>query len=73
MILDLNKIYHRTDNILYQDGIPIIKFTKHNFPDFNPLIRNSLAYMQIYINLYKDYWEEYKEQEVETGQITLLL
>jgi hypothetical protein len=74
MVLSNNiNSYSRINNILYCDSKPIIIFTKHKFPDFNPLVRNGLAYMQIYINLYPDYWEEYKQQVVETGQITLAL
>lgn len=65
VILDLKKDYARYDQILYCDGIPIIKFTDGGlFPDIGPesaaknyMTLQSVKYMQTYINLYPNYCE----------------
>lgn len=64
VILDENKNYSRYDNILYQDDVPILKFTHSRFPDWGPLSatrkylsNQGVAYMQRYINAYPQYYE----------------
>lgn len=54
VILNLKKSYSRFNNILYADGIPIVKFTYSRFPDFEVLRDQGVIYMQNYINSYKD-------------------
>ena len=60
MKLDENKTYSRKDNILYEEGIPIIKFTFSKFIDIEKLRPEAVRYMQRYIDAYPDYFEELK-------------
>ena len=60
MKLDENKTYSRKDNILYKEGIPIIKFTFSKFIDIEKLRPEAVRYMQRYIDAYPDYFEELK-------------
>lgn len=64
VILDLKKEYTRYDQILYCDGIPIIKFTVSKFPNIGPetAYKNSMTlqgvkYMQNYINMFPNHFE----------------
>ena len=59
--LSLNKNYSRYNNILYEDDIPIAKFTEHNFPDWglhnNPkeyLRKQGVIYMQKYMRMFPE-------------------
>jgi DNA polymerase-3 subunit epsilon len=68
VILDLNKEYTRCDNIIYCDGIPIIKFTSDKFPDIMPekpgmkyLNKQCIIYMQRYINMFPKNYEVMNE------------
>ena len=60
MKLDENKAYSRKDNILYEEGIPIVKFTFSKFIDIEKLRPEAVRYMQRYIDAYPDYFEELK-------------
>lgn len=73
IILNKNFVYSRIANILYKNNIPIIKFTKSKFCDFGVLSEKAVAYMQKYMNMFPNNWEEYEEPIQETGQITLVL
>ena len=75
-LLDLKKDYARYNNILYEDGNPIIKFTVSNFCDLGPeramksyLGLQGVKYMQAYMNMWPNYWEIYKEPNVLKGTI----
>lgn len=60
MKLDENKTYSRKDNILYEEGVPIVKFTFSKFIDIEKLRPEAVRYMQRYIDAYPDYFEELK-------------
>ena len=75
-LLDLKKDYARYNNILYADGNPIIKFTFSKFCDWGPntsskqyLKEQGVKYMQKYMNMWPNHWEEYKEPNVFKGTI----
>lgn len=54
MKLDLTAGYGRVNNILYQDGVEIVKFTFSNFCDFDELSEDGVKYMERYISGYWD-------------------
>jgi DNA polymerase-3 subunit epsilon len=69
VILDEKKDYSRYDDILYADGIPIVKFTVGTFSDWGLesatkqcLSLGGVRYMQKYINLYPNNYEIMKQE-----------
>jgi DNA polymerase-3 subunit epsilon len=70
VILDLKKEYTRRNDILYCEGIPIIRFTVDKFPDIHfdrepckPLTESSVKYMQRYITMFKNKIEVMSEDK----------
>lgn len=68
MKLDENKTYSRKDNILYEEGVPIVKITFSKFIDIEKLRPEGVKYMERYMNAYPDYYEKIKPTE---EQLTL--
>jgi len=81
MQLDLEAGYGRLDNTLYQDGVPIVRFTFSKFPDYDELSPDGVKYMQRYIEGYKDrnyfdilpgYWTIYPKEEDIIEELSFL-
>lgn len=68
MVLDIEKSYIRKNNVLYEEGIPIIKFTFSRFIDVENMRIAGIKYMQRYIELYPNYCEKITSKE---KQLTL--
>jgi len=68
MVLDIEKSYIRKNNVLYEEGVPIVKFTFSKFIDIEKLRPEGVKYMERYMNAYPDYYEKIKPTE---EQLTL--
>lgn len=62
IILNKDFVYSRHNNILYQNGIPLYKFTYSRFPDFDVLTNQGTIYMEKYLNMYPQYFEKIMKQ-----------
>ena len=74
--IDFKKDYARYNNILYENGIPIIKFINGNFCDLGPntvmrkyINEQGMKYMQRYINMFPQNCIVIKQQNVFEGTI----
>ena len=67
MQLNIENIYSRKENVLYENGIGILKF-KQNFINLQNLNANTISYMQSYIEMFPDLVELIQE---EKQQLTL--
>ena len=53
MRLDPNKNYARINNIIYEDGIPVIEILREgNFINFDKLSQGGIKYMNNYLNMF---------------------